>query len=428
MKNSATDGCQAYGERRGCLQRSLLKFSCGGSFPELHFAQYPPGLAVQASLTLANPCRMGAPGRFGENDSVLMTSSGEEGSTNAGAHHSDLLPVSTDVSVSKRPSSDDTEIILARTKSALFGRVEQRTCISMPSTQPEYIKYTPATIRASSDSGISDRLIRLHEVQSDPLEPPRFRHKKVPRGGGSPPAAVMHSPPRSSTAKQQADWKIPPSISNWKNPKGYTIPLDKRLAADGRGLQDVHINDNFAKLSEALYLAEHKAREAVETRAKIQHELLNEQKKKKEFELRELAELARLDRADRPEAQSDYRILERQPSTQTTVTGAEEQRTRDQTREDRRRERERERRSEGILDVSKKSKITRDRERDIGEQLALKKSRTAPNRSTEGSYDQRLFDQDIGICSGFAVDDAYDLYDEPLFHEKGGEKCGGRAN
>ena len=35
-----------------------------------------------------------------------------------------------------------------------------------------------------------------------------------------------------------------------QNAKGYTIPLDKRLAADGRGLQEVHINDNFAKLSE----------------------------------------------------------------------------------------------------------------------------------------------------------------------------------
>jgi hypothetical protein len=35
-----------------------------------------------------------------------------------------------------------------------------------------------------------------------------------------------------------------------QNPKGYTIPLDKRLAADGRGLQEVQINDNFAKLSE----------------------------------------------------------------------------------------------------------------------------------------------------------------------------------
>ena len=41
-------------------------------------------------------------------------------------------------------------------------------------------------------------------------------------------------------------------ISFWclQNPKGYTIPLDKRLAADGRGLQEVQINDNFAKLSE----------------------------------------------------------------------------------------------------------------------------------------------------------------------------------
>ena len=39
------------------------------------------------------------------------------------------------------------------------------------------------------------------------------------------------------TVKEQQEWKIPPCISNWKNPRGYTIPLDKRLAADGRGLQ-----------------------------------------------------------------------------------------------------------------------------------------------------------------------------------------------
>jgi hypothetical protein len=38
--------------------------------------------------------------------------------------------------------------------------------------------------------------------------------------------------------------------------KGYTIPLDKRLAADGRGLQSTHINENFAKLAEALYTAD----------------------------------------------------------------------------------------------------------------------------------------------------------------------------
>ena len=73
------------------------------------------------------------------------------------------------------------------------------------------------------------------------MEPPKFRHKKVPRGAGSPPVPVMHSPPRAVSVKDQQDWKVPPCISNWKNPKGYTIPLDKRLAADGRGLQEVGV-------------------------------------------------------------------------------------------------------------------------------------------------------------------------------------------
>ncbi|KAJ0763380.1 putative SKI-interacting protein, SKIP [Helianthus annuus] len=98
------------------------------------------------------------------------------------------------------------------------------------------------------------------EMPVDPLEPPKFKHKRVPKANGSPPVPVMHSPPRPVTVKDQQDWKIPPCISNWKNPKGYTIPLDKRLAADGRGLQEVQINDNFAKLSEALYVAEQQAR------------------------------------------------------------------------------------------------------------------------------------------------------------------------
>ncbi len=55
--------------------------------------------------------------------------------------------------------------------------------------------------------------------------------------------------------------------------QGYTIPLDKRLAADGRGLQEVQINDQFAKLTEALYVAESKAREAVDMRQKVRFDL-----------------------------------------------------------------------------------------------------------------------------------------------------------
>lgn len=78
----------------------------------------------------------------------------------------------------------------------------------------------------------------MHSKYNIPVS--RFKiNQKIPRGPPSPPAPVLHSPTRKVTVKEQQEWKIPPCISNWKNAKGYTIPLDKRLAADGRGLQQV---------------------------------------------------------------------------------------------------------------------------------------------------------------------------------------------
>lgn len=74
------------------------------------------------------------------------------------------------------------------------------------------------------------------------MEPPKHKVVKVPRGQASPPVPVMHSPPRKLTVQDMKDWKIPPCISNWKNPRGYTISLDKRLAADGRGTQEVFVS------------------------------------------------------------------------------------------------------------------------------------------------------------------------------------------
>lgn len=97
--------------------------------------------------------------------------------------------------------------------------------------------------------------------------------------------------------KEQKEWKIPPCISNWKNAKGYTIPLDKRLAADGRGLQQLHISENFAKLAESLYIADRKARDAVEMRAQLEKKLAQKEKEKKEEHLRQLAQKAREERA-----------------------------------------------------------------------------------------------------------------------------------
>lgn len=103
----------------------------------------------------------------------------------------------------------------------------------------------------------------------------------------------MHSPPRKMTKQEAQNWKIPPCISNWKNVKGYTIPLDKRLAADGRGLNEVTLNDNFAQLAESLAVAEYKARQELSERGKLREAIAQKQKDQKDVQLQELARRAR---------------------------------------------------------------------------------------------------------------------------------------
>ncbi len=50
------------------------------------------------------------------------------------------------------------------------------------SEPPTYIKYTPAQQGPAFNSGESNRIIRMVEMPKDPLEPPKFKNKKVPRG------------------------------------------------------------------------------------------------------------------------------------------------------------------------------------------------------------------------------------------------------
>ena len=259
-------GVPPYGERGGRFLPD--DFADGGAYPEVHQAQYPPGFGPKgATKTGGVQVTMNA---SGETNYDAIVTAGKDPSRTTHTGHGEL--VAKPAATFERPSEDAIQAALDKTKATLLGRIDKRAgktslTAGAEGSAPEYIKYTPSNRSDAHASGASHRLIKMHQAPSDPLEPPKFRHKKVPRGPGSPPVPVMHSPPRSVDAKEQADWKIPPSISNWKNPKGYTIPLDKRLAADGRGLQEVQINDNFARPNPARYQAEQKAREAVAARA-----------------------------------------------------------------------------------------------------------------------------------------------------------------
>ncbi|XP_037469010.1 SNW/SKI-interacting protein A-like [Triticum dicoccoides] len=203
----------------------------------------------------------------------------------------------------------DYEAVTARTKAALEKALFARLATERPGAdiqphkrvRPAFIRYVPAPESTASNSGAAERIIRLSEISTDPLDPPMIKFRRLPRPSRPPPVPVRSSPPRAPSQRDQADWKIPPCVSDWKNPKGYSIPLDKRQLAtsDGRGTRGDQIASNFAMLAEALYVAEKKAREAVLMRKKMQQELQMKEKERREKQLRRLAKVARAtNRAD----------------------------------------------------------------------------------------------------------------------------------
>jgi SNW domain-containing protein 1 len=407
-----------YGKRLGWVPRMVEDFGDGGAFPEIHVAQYPLDMGRKkkaVTSTSVVPLTLDSTGKIKYD--ALITQGQTPGKT-VFSKFTDLVEKHVEESELSRPSEEEVAETTAKTRAALESLVNGKIVASHTSAPvaqkaaPTYIRYTPAQQNPAHNSGASNRIIKMVEMPVDPLEPPKFKHKKAPRGPPSPPVPVMHSPPRKLTVKDQQEWKIPPCISNWKNAKGYTIPLDKRLAADGRGLSDTGINDNFAKLSEALYIAERNARDEVAKRASIQKKLALKEKEKKEELLRRLAQQAREER--KGVAQEEEQAAEEAEAMDVESEGDDDPETaarkaeRDRIREERRRDRERERRLS-----AKKSKLTRDEDRDISEKIALGQAGAPPSQET--LYDQRLFSQSQGMDSGFGTDDSYSVYSKPLF-------------
>ncbi|KAK2104523.1 SNW domain-containing protein 1 [Saguinus oedipus] len=388
---------------RNLIRGKKVDFGDGGAFPEIHVAQYPLDMGRKKKMSNALAIQVDSEGKI-KYDAIARQ--GQSKDKVIYSKYTDLVPkevMNADDPDLQRPDEEAIKEITEKTRVALEKSVSQKVAAAMPVraadklAPAQYIRYTPSQQGVAFNSGAKQRVIRMVEMQKDPMEPPRFKiNKKIPRGPPSPPAPVMHSPSRKMTVKEQQEWKIPPCISNWKNAKGYTIPLDKRLAADGRGLQTVHINENFAKLAEALYIADRKAREAVEMRAQVERKMAQKEKEKHEEKLREMAQKAR----------------ERRAGIKTHVEKEDgEARERDEIRHDRRKERQHDRNLSRAA-PDKRSKLQRNENRDISEVIAL--GVPNPRTSNEVQYDQRLFNQSKGMDSGFAggEDEIYNVYDQ----------------
>ncbi|KAI0807707.1 pre-mRNA-processing protein 45 [Fomes fomentarius] len=431
-----------YGQRGGWKPTSLEDFGDGGAYPECHVAQYPLNLGKKktaAGNTLALQVDSEGNVRY---DAIALQ--GQRTGKYVQSQFKDLVPLAARKDLDEtqrgldRPSEDEVQSTTDKTRAALEKLVNGKIKAAQPKNVPEsqgktsFIRYTPG--QQGNSDGLKQRIIKMTEIVEDPLEPPRFKHKKIPRGPPSPPPPVLRSPPRKATAQEQKEWMIPPCISNWKNNKGYTIPLDKRLAADGRGLQDVHINDNFAKFSEALFVADRHAREEVRQRALMQQKLAEKEKAQKEENLRLLAQRAREERAGiAPRAaagETSKPTAERTAAMQSSLgaygSGSESDsepsdeeedeeaaKVRDQMRAEKRREREREMRMSNMGTEQRAKMLARQQNRDISEKIALGLAK--PTLSKESMLDSRLFNQE-SLSGNFADDDAYNLYDRPLFH------------
>ncbi|GLB34812.1 putative pre-mRNA-processing protein 45 [Lyophyllum shimeji] len=421
-----------YGQRRGWKPTTPEDFGDGGAYPECHIAQYPldmgrkkgpSGNTLALQVDSEGNVRYDAIAHQGQRPDKIIQSQFKD--LVPLAHRKDL---DESARTMERPSEEEVQATAEKTRAALEKLVNGKIKAAQPKNVPDsqgktsFIRYTPG--QQNGEGGLKQRIIKMTEVVEDPLEPPRFKHKKIPRGPPSPPPPVLRSPPRKATAAEQKEWMIPPCISNWKNNKGFTIPLDKRLAADGRGLQDIHINDNFAKFSEALFIADRHAREEVRQRALMQQKLAQKEKEAKEENLRLLAQRAREERggiAPKPTAASQA-ALKSSVADYGSDSGSESEQSeededarkiRDQMRAEKRRERERELRMNNMGAEQRAKQLARQQNRDISEKVALGLAK--PTLSKESMLDSRLFNQE-SFSASFADEESYNLYDKPLFH------------
>jgi SNW domain-containing protein 1 len=305
-----------YGSRQRFVPKQEIDYGDGGSFPEINMTQYPlnmgkPGAKSSAVVGIV----VDGKGNV-KYDSIVQRSDGGNNSNGGGkmtihSALSDTYEKSGDQQALTLPNSDEVADTAERTRLALEAKMtgkirgpgksnaHQLQLAKKDDKEPQYIRYNVNPDAPGYTATTAQRVVKMVEAPVDPMEPPKHKLVKATKvRSDSPPAPIMHAPAQKLTKEQQEAWKIPPAISNWKNENGYIIPLDKRLAADGRGIHETTINDKFASLSEALYMSEKKAADDLRARNNVRKQMALKEKEDKEEELRALAAKARASRAE----------------------------------------------------------------------------------------------------------------------------------
>ena len=296
----------------------------------------------------------------------------------------------------------------------------------------KYINYQFDSDNNNKNSNKNSHLIKLVALPVDPLSNLKYKHHKIPLSNTNEKnfVPVLHSAPAPLSLEEQKKWKIPPCVNMSNNPKGLVIPLDIRLANDGRNLREYKANKNFAKFADILAMTEKNVRKEIEERNKIAQSIQIAAAMKKEKELKEAAKQARMERKsytnknstnnnssmvysldtsdilNNKEEEGNYLLKNKRERSKDQEE--KERKERNELREIRKRDIEYERRLELIKQYEKEG-------RDINDKILLGQNNMINNNNV---IDSRLYELEGGIENPFDYNEDCQVYDKPLFNGK----------
>ena len=346
----------------------------------------------------------------------------------------------------KKPSEESTLENIYNTKKALEKLSNHRiktyqsfktNNLNLDSNKNNQLtyKYINYQFDSQNNSSKNSHLIKLVALPVDPLSNIKYRHHKIPLSNTNEKnfVPVLQTPSKPLSLEEQKKWKIPPCVNMSNNPKGLVIPLDIRLANDGRNLREYKANKNFAKFADILALTEKNVRKEIDERNKIAQSIQIAAAMKKELELKEAAKQARMERKsfnknnnassvvysldnsdflnNNNKNREESHILNNK--RKRSINSEEEKESierkeRNELREIRKKEIEYERRQELIKKYEKEG-------RDINDKVLLGQNNMINNNNV---IDSRLYEIEGGIENPFDYNEDVQVYDKPLFNDK----------
>ena len=341
----------------------------------------------------------------------------------------------------KKPTEEETLENIYNTQKALEKLANRHiktyqsfktNSLSNESNKNNQLCYKYIDYRLDSNKSKS-HLIKLVALPVDPLSNLKYKHHKIPLSYTNEKnfVPVLQEPAQKLSYEEQKKWKIPPCVNMSNNPKGLVIPLDIRLANDGRNLRKYQANQNFAKLADILALTEKNVRKEIEDKNKIAQSIQIAAAMKKEQELREAAKQARQERKLNNNSSSmmlsldseDIKIKKEKSDKMTNDDISSYLKNKRKRSEE---DEEKEKRERNELRAIRKKEIEYERRieiqkkyekegRDVNDKVLLGQNNIVNNSNV---IDSRLYDQEGGIENVFEYTEDCEVYDKPLFNGK----------